>query len=56
MFFLTFLFGTTLSLQFALGAEIILVSVFLFSNDLPKCAERKKAKEKGEEMKPILPK
>lgn len=54
-FFSTFLFGTTLSGQFALGAGIILVSVYLFSNDMPSCG--RVAKEKGSvEMKNLLPK
>jgi UDP-sugar transporter A1/2/3 len=54
-FFSTFLFGTTLSGQFALGAGIILVSVYLFSNDMPSCGRVKK--EKGDvEMNSLLPK
>mmetsp|Transcript_5789 Transcript_5789/g.11768 ORF Transcript_5789/g.11768 Transcript_5789/m.11768 type:complete len:414 (+) Transcript_5789:68-1309(+) len=58
-FFSTFLFGTTLSMQFALGAAIILVSVYLFSNDVPAMCGGgpKKVKEDDEtEMKQILPK
>mmetsp|Transcript_18236 Transcript_18236/g.39362 ORF Transcript_18236/g.39362 Transcript_18236/m.39362 type:complete len:436 (+) Transcript_18236:132-1439(+) len=58
-FFSTVLFGTTLSTQFAVGAGIILVSVYLFSNDLPAACGGGKNKLKGEEkleMKPMLPK
>ncbi len=58
-FFSTFLFGTTLSFQFALGAAIILVSVYLFSNDVPAMCGGVPKKSKGEdenEMKQILPK
>lgn len=52
----TFLFGTTLSMQFGMGAGMILVSVYFFSNDLPAaCGGGKKAKLETE-MKPILPK
>ena len=55
-FFSTFLFGTTLSGQFAFGAGIILVSVYLFSNDVPTCG-RLSAKGKGSvEMNNLLPK
>lgn len=52
----TFLFGTTLSMQFGIGAGTILVSVYLFSNDLPAaCGGGKKAK--SDEMKAlVLPK
>ena len=53
-FFSTFLFGTSLSGQFALGAGIILVSVYLFSNDMPTCGKGKK--EKDVEMNTLLPK
>lgn len=52
-FFSTFLFGTTLSGQFAAGALIILVSVYFFSNDLPSCGRGKK--EKDVEMNNLLP-
>lgn len=52
----TFLFGTTLSMQFGIGAGAILVSVYLFSNDLPVvCGGGKKAKS-DVEMKALLPK
>lgn len=52
----TFLFGTTLTMQFGVGTAMILASVYFFSNDLPAaCGGGKKAK--GEtEMKPMLPK
>jgi len=53
-FFSTFLFGTSLTAQFGVGAGIILVSVYLFSNDLP-CGG-KKLKSDDVEMKPFLPK
>ena len=54
----TFLFGTTLSMQFGAGAGMILTSVYLFSNDLPAVCGggKKKAKSDEMEMKPILPK
>lgn len=55
-FFSTFLFGTTLSGQFALGAGIILVSVYLFSNDLPACGRGKNKVKGGVEMNNLLPK
>jgi UDP-sugar transporter A1/2/3 len=55
-FFSTFLFGTTLSGQFALGAGIILVSVYLFSNDMPTCGRVKKEKISAVEMNSLLPK
>mmetsp|Transcript_3180 Transcript_3180/g.7042 ORF Transcript_3180/g.7042 Transcript_3180/m.7042 type:complete len:402 (+) Transcript_3180:2-1207(+) len=52
----TFLFGTTLSMQFGIGAAMILVSVYFFSNDVPvACGGGKKAKS-DVELKPILPK
>ncbi|KAL9186532.1 hypothetical protein ACHAXT_005770 [Thalassiosira profunda] len=52
----TFLFGTQLSMQFGIGATMILVSVYFFSNDLPAaCGGAKKAKS-DVEMKPMLPK
>ena len=54
----TFLFGTTLSIQFGIGAMAILVSVYFFSNELPAACTgggSKKAK-KDVEMKPMLPK
>ncbi|KAL7535566.1 hypothetical protein ACHAXR_006575 [Thalassiosira sp. AJA248-18] len=53
----TFLFGTTLSVQFGVGAVMILVSVYFFSNELPAaCGGGKKAKMDGVELKPMLPK
>lgn len=54
-FFSTFLFGTTLSRQFSVGAGIILVSVYLFSNDMPTCGRAKKEKA-SVEMNNLLPK
>ena len=54
----TFLFGTTLSMQFGIGAAAILLSVYFFSNELPAACTgggSKKAK-KDVEMKPMLPK
>jgi len=49
----TFLFGTTLSVQFGMGAAMILVSVYFFSNDLPAaCGGGEKAK--SDEMKKLL--
>mmetsp|Transcript_3610 Transcript_3610/g.5209 ORF Transcript_3610/g.5209 Transcript_3610/m.5209 type:complete len:353 (-) Transcript_3610:797-1855(-) len=54
-FFSTFLFGTTLSMQFAMGALIILVSVYFFSNDIPAMC-RGKVKQDEIEMNPMLPK
>lgn len=56
----TFLFGTTLTLQFGVGALMILVSVYFFSNELPAACgggsqEYKKSKS-DIEMKPMLPK
>lgn len=57
-FFSTFLFGTTLSVQFAVGAGIILVSVYFFSNDFPAACGGGEKKIKGDDsidMKPILP-
>jgi len=53
-FFSTFLFGTTLSAQFGVGAGLILASVYLFSNDLPAACGGKKLE--SVEMKPMLPK
>lgn len=55
-FFSTFLFGTTLSMQFALGAGIILVSVYLFSNDVPAMCKGKVKEDDKVEMSPMLPK
>lgn len=55
-FFSTFLFGTSLSLQFALGAGIILVSVYLFSNDVPVMCKGKVKQDEKVEMAPMLPK
>ena len=53
----TFLFGTSLSVQFGMGAAMILVSVYFFSNDLPAaCAGGPKKAKDEEAMKPILPK
>lgn len=52
----TFLFGTTLSMQFGIGAGMILVSVYLFSNDLPAACGGGAKKAKDEEMKTMLPK
>jgi len=56
----TFLFGTTLTVQFGIGALMILVSVYFFSNELPAACgggsqEYKKSKS-DVEMKPMLPK
>lgn len=52
----TFLFGTTLSMQFGVGAAIIMVSVYFFSNDLPAaCGGSVKAKS-DEDKKALLPK
>lgn len=51
----TFLFGTELTVQFGMGAAIILVSVYFFSNELPAACVGKKLK-KDAEMKSILPK
>ncbi len=52
----TYLFGTTLSMQFAFGAAIIVASVYLFSNDVP-CGVCPKANGENSEMemRPILP-
>ena len=55
-FFSMFLFGTTLSGQFALGAGIILVSVYLFSNDLPACGRGNSNVKGSVEMNNLLPK
>lgn len=57
-FFSTFLFGTSLSMQFALGAGIILVSVYLFSNDVPAMFKGKVKQDDYDkvEMSPMLPK
>mmetsp|Transcript_21985 Transcript_21985/g.36219 ORF Transcript_21985/g.36219 Transcript_21985/m.36219 type:complete len:396 (+) Transcript_21985:92-1279(+) len=55
-FFSTFLFGTSLSIQFALGAGIILVSVYLFSNDFPAMCKGKVKQDEKVEMSPMLPK
>jgi len=53
----TFLFGTTLSAQFGFGAAMILVSVYLFSNDLPAaCRGQGKVKLEADDMKTLLPK
>lgn len=53
----TFLFGTTLSMQFGMGAAMILVSVYFFSNDLPAaCGGGGKKAKSDTEMKPMLPK
>lgn len=49
-----YLFDTTLSAQFGVGAATILVSVYLFSNDLPAACGGGKGKTK--EMKSLLPK
>lgn len=51
----TFLFGTQLSMQFGVGAAMILVSVYFFSNELPAACVGKKVKNDAE-MKSILPK
>lgn len=50
----TFLFGTTLSGQFGMGASMILASVYFFSNELPAACRGRMAG--GIEMKPMLPK
>lgn len=51
----TFLFGTTLTGQFGVGAVMILASVYLFSNDVPvACGGGKKAKA-DVQMKALLP-
>lgn len=56
----TFLFGTTLTVQFGMGAAMILVSVYFFSNELPAvCTGGSKDYKKSRsdvEMKPMLPK
>ena len=53
----TFLFGTTLTVQFGIGTAMILVSVYLFSNDLPAaCGGGPKKSKSDVEMKPMLPK
>jgi hypothetical protein len=50
-------FGTSLSAQFAVGAGVILVSVYLFSNDLPAmCKGKVKQDDSKVEMSPMLPK
>uniref|UniRef100_A0A7S1D9C7 UDP-galactose transporter n=1 Tax=Cyclophora tenuis TaxID=216820 RepID=A0A7S1D9C7_CYCTE len=51
-------FDTPLTGQFAMGAVMILISVYFFSNDLPAACVKKSAPTKVEdsEMKTILPK
>jgi len=51
-----FLFGTSLSTQFAVGAVIILISVYLFSNDMPTICKGKVKQDYKVEMSPMLPK
>ncbi|KAK1736361.1 nucleotide-sugar transporter [Skeletonema marinoi] len=55
-FFSMFLFGTSLSIQFAIGAGVILVSVYLFSNDIPAMCKGKVKQDEHVEMSPMLPK
>ncbi len=52
----TFLFGTTLSMQFGFGALLILFSVYFFSNDLPVACMKGRKSVNNVEMKPMLPK
>ena len=53
----TFLFGTTLSMQFGIGAGMILASVYFFSNELPAvCGGGGPKKKDDVEMKAMLPK
>jgi UDP-sugar transporter A1/2/3 len=52
----TFLFGTTLSMQFGFGALMILFSVYFFSNDLPVACLKGGKLVNSVEMKPMLPK
>ena len=52
----TFLFGTTLSMQFGFGAMMILFSVYFFSNDLPVACMKGGKLVNNVEMKPMLPK
>ena len=52
----TFLFGTTLSMQFGFGAMMILFSVYFFSNDLPVACMKGGKLVNNLEMKPMLPK
>ena len=55
----TILFGTPISGQFAVGALVILVSVYFFSNPLAtkeKTADNEIASSDGQEMKAMLPK
>jgi len=54
--FSMFLFGTSLSIQFAIGAGVILVSVYLFSNDIPAMCKGKVKQDEHVEMSPMLPK
>jgi UDP-sugar transporter A1/2/3 len=51
----TILFRTPVTMQFSMGALLILVSVYLFSNPLPSVAARSKPKQETE-MKSLLPK
>jgi len=52
-----FFFGTPLTLQFSIGATIILVSVYFFSNDFS-CGEKQNnvgPPPSSTEMKPMIP-
>ena len=49
-------FGVPLTSQFAVGATVILVSVYFFSNDLPASCTAAGTRKKDTEMKLILPK
>jgi len=51
----TFLFGTELTMQFGVGAAMILVSVYFFSNDLPaSCTGGGQSLKKSDEQKTAL--
>jgi len=51
--FSALLFGTTISLQFGVGAIIILISVFFFANDCPACLSPKQKVLDSDEVVPL---